>query len=115
VNKGESMLYIGMIVLILGLMFKLFRPRRIDILYGYRTKLAVKNQDTWDVAQKYAANSLIILGFIYVALGFKLNELIGDVSISYQLNICLIGLLIMLIFDEIHLRRVFNRDGSRKK
>ena len=109
------MLYIGIIVIISGLMFKLFLPRRIDILYGYRTKLAVKNQDTWDVAQKYAANSLIILGFIHVALAFKLNELIADVSISYQFNLCLIGLVVMLIWDEIHLRRVFNRDGSRKK
>jgi uncharacterized membrane protein len=108
------MLYIGIIVVILGLIFKMFRPRRIDILYGYRTKIAMKNQDTWDVAQKYAANSFIILGFIYVAFGFKLSELIGDVSISYQLNLCLIGVVIMLIFDEIHLRRIFNKDGSRK-
>jgi len=109
------MLYIGIIVITLGILFKLFPPRRIDILYGYRTKLAVKNQDTWDVAQKYAANSLIILGFVYVALGFKLDELIGDVSIGYKLNICLSWVFITIIFDEIHLRRVFNRDGTRKK
>ena len=57
---------------------------------------------------------VIILGLIYVALGFKLSELIGDVSISYQLNLCLIGVVIIIIFDEGHLRRIFNKDGSRR-
>ncbi|WP_234117300.1 SdpI family protein [Clostridium hydrogenum] len=109
------MLYeLGMLFAIGGLIFKIFPPKKINGVYGYRTNTSMKNQDTWKVAQKYSANSMIILGIVCIVLGFILNQLIKNVNIGYQGIIVLIGVIAMLILDEVHLKKVFNKDGSRK-
>jgi uncharacterized membrane protein len=95
-------------------MFK-FPPESINGVMGYRTPMSMKNKDTWDEAQKYSGISMTILGGInillgtlsYLVKGFLVNEL-------FQLLFTLIGATIMIIIDEVHLRKVFNKDGSRK-
>lgn len=109
------MLYgLGIIFLIAGFIFKILPPKKINSIYGYRTNISMKNQDTWNVAQKYSANSMIILGIVYAALEFILSQLIKNLAVSYQGIIFFIGVVVMLIFDEMHLRKIFNKDGSRK-
>ncbi|GAA0125097.1 SdpC immunity protein SpdL [Clostridium sp. CTA-19] len=105
---------IGIICIFIGFIFKAFPPRKINRIYGYRTKLSMKNEDTWNVAQKYSANTFIILGFIYLALEFILNQLSKTINVSYENIIILIGLVIMIILDEMHLKKIFNNDGNRK-
>ncbi|WP_010295785.1 SdpI family protein [Clostridium senegalense] len=96
---------IGIICIVIGFIFKAFPPRKINRIYGYRTKLSMKNEDTWNVAQKYSANTFIILGFIYLALEFILNQLSKTINVSYENIIILIGLVIMIILDEMHLKK----------
>lgn len=109
------MLYeFGMVFAIAGFIFKVLPPKKINSVYGYRTSTSMKNQDTWNVAQKYSANSMITLGITCIALGFILSELIGNIAIGYQGIIVLIGAVVMIILDEVHLKKIFNRDGSRK-
>jgi uncharacterized membrane protein len=104
----------GLIFILVGLIFKVFPPHKINYIYGYRTKLSMKNQDTWDEAQKYSANSLIILGFIYVVTGFVISQLVKNISTDYELIIFLIGAVVMIAIDEGHLRKVYNTGGIRK-
>ncbi|GAA0086406.1 SdpC immunity protein SpdL [Clostridium sp. CTA-7] len=105
---------VGIICIVAGFILKAFPPRKMNSIYGYRTPLSMKNQDTWNEAQKYSGNTFLILGLIYVALEFILNYLIKNISIGYQNIIVLIGVVIMIVLDEVHLRKVFNKDGSRK-
>ncbi|SHI53341.1 SdpI/YhfL protein family protein [Clostridium amylolyticum] len=105
---------VGIICIVVGGIFKVLPPRKMNWIYGYRTTSSMKNQDTWDVAQKYSANTFIIFGFIFVALEFILSHLIENISIGYENAIVLIGSIIMIVVDEVHLRKVFNKDGSRK-
>lgn len=105
---------VGIICIVVGFIFKAFPPRKMNSIYGYRTSSSMKNQDTWNVAQKYSANTFIIFGFIFVALEFVLSYLIENIGIGYENMIILIGLVIMIILDEVHLTKVFNKDGSRK-
>ena len=72
----------------------------------------MKNQDTWNEANKYSANTLIILGFIFVPLQFVLSQL--NISYGYEIIIILICFVIIIIINEVHLKKVFNNDGSRK-
>ncbi|MBZ9686067.1 SdpI family protein [Clostridium estertheticum] len=109
------MLYtIGGLFIICGLIFKIVPPKKINNMWGYRTKFSMINQDTWNEAHKYSANSFIIIGFSYIALGFILNQLIKVGSDYNQVIIFLIGAVIMILVDELHLRRTFTNDGSRK-
>ncbi|ENK1243947.1 SdpI family protein [Clostridium botulinum] len=76
----------------------------------------MKNQDTWNESQRYAGLSMIILGIVQGILGILL--IIQPINIdkeSIQLLFLLIGVIIMLIIDEKHLRNLFNKDGTRKK
>lgn len=106
--------FIGIILIVVGFIFKIFAPRKINHIYGYRTTSSMKNQDTWDEAQKYSATSFIVLGFIYLALGFVFSYLFENISSVYECIIILIGIVIMIVLDEMHLKKVFNKDGSRK-
>lgn len=108
------LLSIGIICAMIGLVFKAFPPRKINFLYGYRTKSAMKNQDTWNMAQNYSASALIMLGFAYIIIGFILNKLVNNLKESHQSAVFLIGIAILIIFVESKLKKIFAKDGSRK-
>lgn len=105
---------VGIVCVVIGFIFKIFPPKKINYIYGYRTALSVKNKDTWNEAQKYSANSFLILGFIYMALQFILSRLIENISVGYENTIIITGIVIMIIINEVHLKKLFNKDGSRK-
>lgn len=103
---------LGIICIIMGLIFKAFPPKKINSLFGYRTMLSMKNQDTWKESHKYVSNTLIILGISFIPLQFILSQ--WKVSYNYEKIILLVCFVIMIIVNEVHLRKVFNMDGSRK-
>lgn len=105
---------LGIIFIILGFILNIFPPKKINSLYGYRTTLSMKNKDTWDEAQKYSAKSFIFLGLLYIILSFILINLLKVTSIPYQIIFLIMGILLMLVFDEMHLKKIFNEDGSRR-
>lgn len=94
------------------LYLRLFLPKKINSIWGYRTILSMKNQDTWNEAHKYSANAFIVLGFVFVPLQFVLSEL--NISYGYEKIVLLVCFVIMIILNEVHLKKVFNNDGSRK-
>lgn len=103
---------LGIIFIIIGFIFKAFPPKKINSIFGYRTLLSMKNQDTWNEAHKYSANTFIIVGFIFIPLQFVLSKL--NISYGYEKIILLICAVLMIITNEVHLKKVFNNDGSRK-
>jgi len=107
-------LFTGPIFLVIGLIFKLLPPKKINRIYGYRTVLSMQNQDTWNEAQRYSANSFIVFGLAYCALGYVFDYVIKNVTIGYQGFVLIIGMILMLVIDEGHLRKIFNSDGSKK-
>ena len=95
------------------------RPKEINHIVGYRTKLSMRNQDTWRFAHHYCGKLWFILGLILLILtplimilGLKLDN-----GIDYGGIICTVQVIVLLgsIFPtECALRRNFNEDGSRK-
>ena len=43
-------------------------PRKINDLYGYRTAMSMKSQETWDFAHRYFGKLWFILGLILLPL-----------------------------------------------
>lgn len=74
------LLILGSIFTFIGVIFKVFPPKKINYIYGYRTRLSMKNQETWEEAQRFSAYSMIILGVISVILGLILNFITNVVS-----------------------------------
>lgn len=91
-------------------------PPSINNMIGYNTPLAMKNQDTWDVAQKHSGFILIIFGVTNGIFGIWL--IIQPMTINkenMQLLLVILSAVAIVAIEEIHLMKLFHMDGSRKK
>ena len=104
----------GLFLLIIGGLLYKFPPKTINTLYGYRTNRSMRNQDTWDSANSYAAKWVLrfgsftchIAGASYIEFPYH-NALISIISM-----VILVVLVISL--TESHLKRHFDKDGTPK-
>jgi len=106
---------LGSIFLILGIVFKMFPPKKINSMLGYRTGTSVRNQDTWDEANMYSAWLLIITGASSVLIGL-ICHFIFNVLTGYLITagMSIIILLTGVFLTEAHLKKTFDNDGTRK-
>lgn len=103
---------IGMMLLAVGGILRMYPPRKINWFYGYRTSSAMKNQDTWSEAQRLSSFGLIVLGLLSVTAG--LGQLLISFPEAIEGAIIFLGLVGLVIYVEANLRMTFNKDGSRK-
>lgn len=101
----------GAIFIIVALIQLKFPPKKINSLYGYRTKNSMKSQETWDFAQLYSAKLMLRFG----GLLFLIAILLENVSLSkleYEVvaSIFIISsiVVLMLVIVERRLKKRFN-------
>lgn len=120
-------LFFPSFMLIWSMATKKGRPKKPQWWIGYRTKRAMKNQETWIFAQRYSAKldmilcSIMILGSLIGAAIIGVQGMLvsmSEESIWIMILIWLIGQVIVLsisiIFTERALKKVFNKNGERK-
>lgn len=100
----------GIIFIITGFIMLKFPPKKINMLYGYRTNRSMKNQEQWDFSQKYSAKLLMLCGLFLT--------LISNISLLITLNnkaklfislALIIGSVIFLLFKtENELKKRFS-------
>ena len=73
---------IVIIVLFVMMITKLFPPKNINSLYGYRTTKAMKNKVNWDFAQKYSTNLFLLLFSILLLIQILLYINFGSTSFT---------------------------------
>ncbi len=94
-------LLVGLIFIIMGFITLKFPPKKINHLYGYRTKSSMKSQERWDFAQRYSAKEMIKWGSLYLLtaiLGFL--PLFQGVLISTIVAMSTLILLVVLLFNR---------------
>ncbi len=115
-------LFVPIIMVIFGKSFLKAAPKEINGIYGYRTAMSMKNQDTWEFAHKHFGKvwfyaGLILLPLNIIPLLFVMGEskdLIGTIGIL----VCLIDTAVMLLSiipTEKALKKNFDSDGNRIK
>lgn len=88
----------GITFVFLGAILRKYPPKRINHLYGYRTKTSMQSQDRWDHAQVYSANEMIKQGAIMGVLGLSLaiitdmDEITSVVIFVLLLAMCCVAL-----------------------
>lgn len=107
---------LGYLALMLGLSWFFYKkpPKTINSIYGYRTNRSMKNQQTWDEANRYSSVFAFKLGLFSFALPF-----IGYILYPQQnVLVSLIGhsllLILIIVFTEAHLKARFDQDGNPK-
>lgn len=58
----------GLIFVIAGALMYFRPPRKINLIYGYRSKLSMRNQGNWDFAQRFSSVQMIRLGWALMAI-----------------------------------------------
>ena len=87
---------VGVIFVAAGFIMWKFPPKQINFLYGYRTSRSMKNQESWDFAQKYAAKEMMKTGLVLAASG--LLAFIFDFGSSVNLLVgCMLVFLAVVI------------------
>ncbi len=88
----------GISFVFLGAILRKYPPKRINHLYGYRTKSSMGSQDRWDHAQAYSASEMIKQGTILGVLGLLLaittdmDEISSVVIFVLLLSTCCVAL-----------------------
>ena len=105
-----ALLSFGIIFITAGFILYRFPPKKINYLYGYRTKNSMKDIHHWSFAQKYSAKLMIWLGGIYTILicfllWLKLEE---STTIIIALASLILVPIILFIFVERKLKKKFN-------
>lgn len=98
-----------------GLLWKKHPPQSINWIYGYRTRMSMKNEETWKFAHLYhgqvwfwGGTILFVISLIIMILFRENHEKISVWIIFIQLAIMILS----VIPTEIALRRRFDRDGQ---
>ena len=106
-----------------GRQFQRGNAKTIDPMYGYRTVMSMKNQDTWDYAHQVCGRVWWRTGWILLALSAVLLAWMQTRPGGEQTN-WLLGILVMLgegtaliltiIPVERALKKTFDKNGNRR-
>lgn len=114
-------LLIPVILIIVGRMMWKHCPKKINTVYGYRTKRSMKNMDTWRFAHNYCGRLWWKIGwfslFPSVVVQIPFFESSEDVIGIVGGIICMIQVVILIasiFLTEAALKKTLNDDGTRR-
>ena len=96
----------SIILFIVSVLFKLFKPRKRNSLYGYRTRLSKSSQFNWDEAQSYSSTIFIIVSIILFVFAIIFRFIRFPYELVVTLVLILGGLLSIFICTEQHLKKL---------
>ena len=116
-----SDLVVPAIMLLFGKVFLKSAPKEINIAFGYRTNMSMKNRDTWEFAHKYIGKIWYYAGWILMpgsiipmlfVIG-KNENIVG--TLGAVLCVIQLAVLIGSIFPtEYTLKKTFDKYGRRR-
>lgn len=99
-------MYITSIILIIGgIVMKIFPPKFDSCIYGFRTKKSSKSKENWVIAQKKSSNCLIFFAILDFIMVFINNKYIRS-NIFYNIHgfFIVIWLIIICVYVQIKLK-----------
>ncbi|MDG2235856.1 MAG: SdpI family protein [Flavobacteriaceae bacterium] len=98
----------GGIFYLAALVFSKFPPKKINYLYGYRTKASMKSQESWNFSQNYTSKKMKYISlyiFIIGAFSSFLNiELMWSLWLGIIISILMPVLMILEVEKELKTR-----------
>lgn len=117
---GDSLtiltLTVGIIIFVVGLLFKIVPPKKINSIYGYRTSSSMRNLDTWTVANKFSARLMILGGVSLTVIGLLIVIFpdMGAISTGISVGLLVLFVIVLILATEKHLNKIFDKDGHRR-
>jgi len=97
-------------------------PKNINMVYGYRTSMSMKNEETWKFAHEFFGRLwfrfgvvLLILNIIIMILMLGYNSKLLGIFGTVLCYLQIIGMFFPILPTELALRKRFDKDGKRKE
>jgi len=89
-------------------------PKKINHIYGYRTRQSMSSQEKWDFAQKYSAEEMIRQAVILIAISsISLFVNFDELTSTMVALAIVIGTVILLLYKtEKKLKQKFKNDET---
>ncbi|MEC1681868.1 SdpI family protein [Bacillus mojavensis] len=98
----------GGLMIIAGLFIKLFPPKSINSVYGFRTRRSMSDQRLWNEANRYSAALMILSGLIVLVAGVLLRSSF----IILQLIMLFAACIITFMLTEKRLKHMTKSQGG---
>lgn len=100
-------LIVAGLLLAVSMIMKIWPPKKINYLYGYRTPRSMKSQRNWDIANNYGSNLIMWAGITNVLVHLLSYALVGgDTSLIIPMAYFLSFLAVAIVLIEIRLKRL---------
>ena len=112
-------LLIPLMMLFIGNRFIKHEPQKINMIYGYRTSMSMKNNDTWEFAHRHCGRIWKWIGIVMLPLSVipllfvigKSEDIVGRIFTIIE-TLQTIVIIISIFPTEIALRKNFDSDGN---
>jgi uncharacterized membrane protein len=102
------------VILVLATLYKLFPPKDIHSLYGYKSKRALKTIETWKEANRFAGVALFKISFIGFVFPFLFYFFIPQYNLFLTIITSTLLLFFIVFLTEKYLDTYFTKDGTGK-
>jgi len=98
----------GLIFVIASFIMMKYPPKKINMLYGYRTRQSMRSQKHWDFAQKYASGVMAACGIAMAFIGFGLSLIIKSfpLNLIFSLGLLVASAFAMVLITERRLKKL---------
>ena len=114
-------LLLPLIMIGFGKYFSKNAPKNINMIFGYRTSMSIKNKETWIFAHKYCGKIWFFSGLIMLPLSVAVMLLVvgGSENIVGTVGVILcilqmIPIIISIILTEKALEKTFDENGNKR-
>ena len=114
-----SIFLLPLVMVLCGMSYVKRGPKRISRVQGYRSRMSMKNRDTWDFAHKYLGDLWFKLGAPLLAVTSVVSLLVFREEDGAMMTWCCVILVIQLIlmvtpiyFTEKALKANFDEHGK---
>lgn len=106
----DSLFFAGAILLLVGAVLYVFPPKKINWWYGYRTPLAMQDQQRWNFAQRFSAIRLAFSGIALLFMSWIAPYAHFDEPTAKTVSfiVLITAVLFVLIATERAIKRKFN-------
>ncbi|GAA0872666.1 SdpC immunity protein SpdL [Gangjinia marincola] len=100
------------LLILLGYIYRYFPPKKINYLYGYRTRRSMANQQIWNYANKVGAKMIILWGWLLALGSFVVYLLFPNNAMLLQGILLLILMIGLFIRSERKIDQHFDKNGN---
>ena len=102
-------LLVGPIFVLSGIILWLKPPKKINSIYGYRTRRSMSSQSKWDIAQIYSGKLLVRFGLAFTAtsvFGLVNSDIPEMIGVIFYLSLMIVGVLLVIRRVELKLKKL---------